>query len=68
MHGSVVTEDQKRLYNAHVDALHKETEYYNQLVGNYNGLSSEGSSLNDSLQNLSAAEKEHRNQAASAAR
>jgi hypothetical protein len=48
-----VTEDQKRLYNAHVQALHEETEYYNQLVGIYNGLSSEGSALNDSLQNVS---------------
>jgi hypothetical protein len=48
-----VTEDQKRLYNAHVQALHEETEYYNQLVGIYNGLSSEGAALNDSLQNVS---------------
>jgi hypothetical protein len=53
----LVTEDQKRLYNAHVQALHEETEYYNQLVGTYNGLSSEGSSLNDSLQNVSETEK-----------
>ena len=54
---SLETEDQKRLYKAHVDALHEETEYYNQLVGIYNGLSSEGSALNDSLQNVSTAEK-----------
>jgi hypothetical protein len=47
------TEDQIRLYNAHVQALQKETEYYNQLVGIHNGLSAEGSSLNDSLQNVS---------------
>jgi hypothetical protein len=53
----MATEDQKRLYNAHFQALQEETEYYNQLVGTYNGLSSEGSSLNDSLQNVSAAEK-----------
>jgi hypothetical protein len=53
----LVTEDQKRLYNAHVQALYEEKEYYNQLVGTYNGLSSEGSSLNDSLQNASEAEK-----------
>jgi hypothetical protein len=53
----IVTDDQKRLYNAHIEALHQETDYYNQLVGSYNGLSSEGSSLNDSLQNVSAAEK-----------
>jgi hypothetical protein len=53
----LVTEDQKRLYNAHVQALHEETEYYNRLVGTYNGLSSEGSSLNDSLQNVSETEK-----------
>jgi hypothetical protein len=53
----LVTEDQKRLYNAHIQALHEETEYYNQLVGTYNGLSSEGSSLNDSLQNVSETEK-----------
>ncbi len=53
----LVTEDQKRLYNAHVQALHEETAYYNQLVGTYNGLSSEGSSLNDSLQNVSKTEK-----------
>jgi hypothetical protein len=57
----IATEDQKRLYNAHVEALQQETDYYNQLVGSYNGLSSEGSSLNDSLQNLSAADKEQRN-------
>jgi hypothetical protein len=53
----LATEDQKRLYNAHIDALHQEAAYYNQLVGSYNGLSSEGSSLNNSLQNLSAAER-----------
>jgi hypothetical protein len=53
----LATEDQKRLYNAHIQALHEETEYYNQLVGTYNGLSSEGSSLNDSLQNVSETEK-----------
>ncbi len=53
----LTTEDQQRLYSAHVQALHEETEYYNQLVGTYNGLSSEGSSLNDSLQNVSETEK-----------
>jgi hypothetical protein len=57
----ILTEDQKRLYNAHVEALQQETDYYNQLVGSYNGLSSEGSSLNDSLQNLSSAPKEENN-------
>jgi hypothetical protein len=62
---SGASEDQRRLYNSHVEALHEETNYYNQLVGNYNGLSSEGSSLNDSLQNLSAAERERRSQAES---
>jgi hypothetical protein len=45
----IATEDQKRLYNAHVEALQQETDYYNQLVGSYNGLSSEGSSLNAGL-------------------
>jgi hypothetical protein len=45
----IATEDHKRLYNAHVEALQQETDYYNQLVGSYNGLSSEGSSLNAGL-------------------
>jgi hypothetical protein len=57
MRSSGATEDQKRLYNAHVQALHEETEHYNQLVGTYNSLSSEGSALNDSLQNVSKSEK-----------
>jgi hypothetical protein len=61
----VTSEDQKRLYNAHVNALQEETNYYNQLVNSYNGLSSTGSSLNDSLQNLSVTEKEQQNQAES---
>ena len=52
-----MNEEQKRLYNAHVQALQEETKYYNQLVDTYNGLSSEGSSLNDSLQNVSANRK-----------
>ena len=58
MRSGGATEDQKRLYNAHVQALHEETEHYNQLVGTYNSLSSEGSALNDSLQNVSKAEKQ----------
>jgi hypothetical protein len=49
----MVSDDQKRLYKAHIEALHQEMDYYNQLVGTYNGLSSESSSLNDSLQNVS---------------
>jgi hypothetical protein len=57
MRSNPVTEDQQRLYKAHVQALHEETDYYNELVNKYNGLSSEGSSLNDSLQNLSSTEK-----------
>ncbi len=57
MRSSPVTEDQQRLYNAHVQALHEEHNYYNELVNKYNSLSSEGSSLNDSLQNLSSTEK-----------
>jgi hypothetical protein len=61
MRSSPATEDQQRLYNAHVQALHEETDHYNELVGSYNGLSSEGSSLNDSLQNLSSAKKDPRN-------
>ncbi len=57
MGNGTTTEDQKRLYNAHLQALQKETEYYNQLVATYNGLSSEGSSLNDSLQNVAETAK-----------
>lgn len=57
MRSSPTTEDQQRLYNAHVQALHEETDHYNELVNSYNGLSSKGSSLNDSLQNSSSAVK-----------
>jgi hypothetical protein len=50
---SVVSVDQQRLYNSHVEVIKQETDYYNQLVDTYNGLSSEGRSLTNSLGNSS---------------